>query len=271
MFTDFEKKDNILIHNDFLKNGYVIKDIDKKLINKISDIIFKILNKNNTKTKRIKSFDELFNNLHKYIENKKLNSVRVKIISEINKDLKVKKIIYNMVKSYLDIIVGNELAIQKTLNLSIQYPNDKSSLLDIHSDTFSGESPFQIVVWIPLVNVEKTKSMFIIPQKQSLEAISNLKNYEYQGFNKIFKKYKSKAKWLKVNYGQVLIFTPNLLHGNIINKTKETRMSLNIRFKSLFSPYNNVKGNDRKLGSFYFPLNMKAASKIALKFKYPKF
>ena len=91
MFTDFEKKDNILIHNDFLKNGYVIKDIDKKLINKISDIIFKILNKNNTKTKRIKSFDELFNNLHKYIENKKLNSVRVKIISEINKDLKVKK------------------------------------------------------------------------------------------------------------------------------------------------------------------------------------
>ena len=253
MFFETKEKNEKRIHNDFVKNGYIVENIDKKIITKISTEILKILKK----TKKLSKFHKdvsselIFNNLHNYINYKNLNSTRVKIISEINKNFIIKKLIYNMVKSYLDIIVGNELAIQKTLNLSIQFPNDKSSLLDIHSDTFSGESPFQVVVWIPLVNVEKSKSMFIIPEKYSVQAIKNLKSYEYKGFAKIFQKYKKQAKWLKVNYGQVLIFTPNLLHGNVVNKTKETRMSLNIRFKSLFSPYNNIKGNDRKLGNFY--------------------
>ena len=28
-------------------------------------------------------------------------------------------------------------------------------------------------------------------------------------------------KWLKVNYGEILIFSPNILHGNTINKTQK--------------------------------------------------
>ena len=37
-------------------------------------------------------------------------------------------------------------------------PNDKDSLLDLHSDIYAGESPFQVVVWIPLVDAYETKS-----------------------------------------------------------------------------------------------------------------
>ena len=44
---------------------------------------------------------------------------------------------------------------QQRINLSIQLPNDKSSLLPIHSDTWSGDSPFETVVWIPMVNCYK--------------------------------------------------------------------------------------------------------------------
>ena len=195
----------------------------------------------------------------------------MKIISEINKNDEIKKLIFELSKQYLHNLVGNELAIQKTLNLSIQLPKDNSSLLDMHSDTFSGESPFQVVLWIPLVDVEKTKSMFIMSKKQSEIQLRKLKNNSRIDFNGIFKKYKKKMKWLKVNYGEILIFSPNILHGNTINKTQETRLSFNIRFKSLFSPYNDIKGNDRKLGYFYFPLNVKPATKLGLNFKYPKF
>jgi sporadic carbohydrate cluster 2OG-Fe(II) oxygenase len=49
---------------------------------------------------------------------------------------------------------------QKKINLSIQIPNDKDSLLDLHSDIYAGESPFQVVVWMPLVDAYETKSMF---------------------------------------------------------------------------------------------------------------
>ena len=65
----------------------------------------------------------------------------------------------------LNKIIGNELVMQKNINLSIQLPKDESSLLPIHSDTWSGDSPFESVLWIPLVNCFKTKSMFILDSK----------------------------------------------------------------------------------------------------------
>ena len=69
-----------------------------------------------------------------------------------------------MAKEILNTIVGNELASKNSINLSIQLPNDKSSLLAIHADTWSGDS-CSGSVWLPLVDVYKTKSMYILPAK----------------------------------------------------------------------------------------------------------
>ena len=271
MFKYFQTKKEEELCSEFLKSGYIIKKINQKKLDEVSTKIRKFITQNKlikTKINHLTNQD-LFNNIHKFINKKNLNYIRLKIIKDLNKDDEIKKVIYKMSKEYLDTIVGNELAIQKTLNLSIQLPQDNSSLLDIHSDTFSGESPFQVVLWIPLVNVQKTKSMFILPKKESEKEIKKLKQYKSSGFIGVYKKNIKKLKWLKINYGEILIFSPNILHGNTINKTNESRLSLNIRFKNLLSPYNEVKGNDRKLGYFYFPLNVKPATKIGLKFKYP--
>ena len=43
-------------------------------------------------------------------------------------------------------------------------PNDDSSLLPVHSDTWAGDSPFEIVVWLPLVDCKESQSMFILPK-----------------------------------------------------------------------------------------------------------
>ena len=55
---------------------------------------------------------------------------------------------------------------QNKVNLSIQYPNDSSSLLETHADTWSGDSPYEVVVWLPLVDCYKTKSMYILPPEK---------------------------------------------------------------------------------------------------------
>ena len=55
--------------------------------------------------------------------------------------------------------VNNEIAMQLRVSLSIQLPLDDSSLLPVHADTWTGVSPFETVVWLPLVNCYKTKSM----------------------------------------------------------------------------------------------------------------
>lgn len=269
MIFNFEEKKNLDLQKKFLKNGYIISDFqDKKNIKKIQDSIVSIIKKK-IKLNDNKNSETYLNNFHKKIKIKDLNKLRLLIISELNKNSSIKKILYKEAKETLDLIIGNELAIQKTLNLSIQLPKDKSSLLDIHSDSTTGESPYQVVLWVPLVDVFKTKSMFVFPVKESLKTIKNLS--KKSSLTTYFNKNKKKANFLSLKFGQFLVFTPNLLHGNIINKTTETRFSLNIRLKSLFSPYNKIKGNDRRLGYFYFPLNVKPMTILGSKYEPPKF
>ena len=69
---------------------------------------------------------------------------------------------------------------------------------------------------------------------------------------------------MKVDEGQYLIFNQNLPHGNIVNVENETRWSLNCRFKGLFTPY-----AQKKLGEFFEPIILKAASMHGMHYKLP--
>ena len=57
-----------------------------------------------------------------------------------------------------EIIKGNKLLNKKDITVF------NSSLLPIHSDVWSGCSPFEVVLWVPLVDVYDSKSMFIFPK-----------------------------------------------------------------------------------------------------------
>jgi len=63
----------------------------------------------------------------------------------------------------------------------------------------------------------------------------------------------------------LLIFDQSIPHGNVVNNTKETRWSMNCRFKSVFSPY-----GDKKLGDFFDPISLKAATKMGMGYVEPK-
>ena len=131
---------------------------------------------------------------------------------------------------------------QMRVNLSIQMPNDDSSLLPIHADTWSGDSAYEVVVWIPLVDCYDTKSMYILDPSYINEFNHVFKDKRVDDSDSLFDVFKDKVEWIKIKYGQVLIFNQSLPHGNIVNKTKETRWSMNCRFKSVFSPCGDKKG-----------------------------
>ena len=61
----------------------------------------------------------------------------------------------------------------------------------------------------------------------------------------------NKEDFIKVKYGNFVIFNPSLLHGNVLNKTRKTRVSLNVRFKSTFSPQPDKYHQDRKYVTYY--------------------
>ena len=257
------------IKKSFEKNGYIIVPGNKILLDNIRKIIFsgiknikKIKNKKNT----TENINQVFNNFHNYVKLKEINNLRFGLYKKINTQKSFSDNYYNIAKNYLDELVGNELSMQKKINLSIQMPNDKDSLLDLHSDIYAGESPFQVVVWIPLVDAYDTKSMFFTKpnfNKKMNEKLLNTYNYTTK---EMYNKNKKKFEFLKVNYGEILIFSPLILHGNTMNKTKETRFSLNCRFKSLLSPYDVTVKSHRNIPNFYRPLNIKPMTKIGFNY-----
>tara|TARA_Y100000816_G_scaffold84606_1_gene58124 strand:+ start:824 stop:1606 length:783 start_codon:yes stop_codon:yes gene_type:complete len=256
---EFLSKEEIIYSKKFSQNGYIISKIEqRRSLNYIKDLIVKysnlILNKKNIN----------LNKIHNYVSSKQLNEFRLNIINKINKDKKIRYHYFNTARKSLYTLAGNELMMQKNINLSIQFPNDDSSLLPIHSDVWSGDSPYEINLWIPLVDCYKTKSMYILENKYMNRFNYDIKNQQITNSKQIFNLVKKKIKWLKVNYGQCLIFNQALPHGNIVNKENETRWSMNCRFKSLFSPY-----GDKKIGEFFVPITTRPMTDIGLNFKYP--
>ena len=257
------------IQKIFEKDGYVIVPGNKILLNKIRKIIFNKI-KNNKKIKNKSDNDSnitnILNNFHKYINLKELNSLRFNIYKQINISDVFSKIYYEIAKDYLDELVGNELSMQKKINLSIQMPKDKDSLLDLHSDIYAGESPFQVVVWIPLVDSYDTKSMFFTKPSHNKKMNDKLLNTNNYTTKEMYNKNKKFFKFLNIKYGDILIFSPLILHGNTMNKTKETRFSLNCRFKSLLTPYDVTVKSHRNIPNFYKPLNIKPMTKIGFNY-----
>tara|TARA_B100000579_G_C22794580_1_gene836388 strand:- start:851 stop:1654 length:804 start_codon:yes stop_codon:yes gene_type:complete len=265
MKNNFFTTEEIKISREFRNKGYIIRNAaDNKSLSWIQSKFIKLIKENYKIDNKISALKTL-NIFHKKINKKNLNSFRLKIFNKINNDKNFRLHYYKVAKPFLEAIVGNELAMQKRVNLSIQLPKDPSSLLVVHSDTWAGDSPFEVVVWVPLVNCFKTKSMYILPANKYNDFHKRVSKKKYTNSEKIYQSIKKHINWLKIDYGQILIFNQSLPHGNRINKENETRWSMNCRFKNIFSPY-----GDKKIGEFFEPITLKPASEIGLKYKFPK-
>lgn len=253
------------LEKKFLEQGYLIFDIEnKKSLKKIKFFFDKYVYKKFKNHKNINDANRL-DNFHKLIKQKDLNNFRLDILNEFNSNKIMKRTYYEISKDILNLIVGNELVMQNKINLSIQLPNDESSLLSVHSDIWSGDSPFEVVIWLPLVNCYKSKSMFILPPQKYKKIHNNFKKFSGKSSDEFFKKIKKNLKWIDIKFGQILIFNQALPHGNILNAEAETRWSMNCRFKSIYSPY-----GDKKIGEFFSPITLKPASKIGMQYYLPK-
>ena len=156
---------------------------------------------------------------------------------------------------------------QNKINLSIMMPKDGSSNIPMHVDTHSGESPFQCVLWIPLVNIFGSKGMYILPPEKNRELMKNYSKLILEGGQNSVKELVEKDLiWPEIKFGQFFLFSPNFLHGSVTNETNETRWSLNTRFKSLFSPYTS---NEKGLGNFYSPIKVSPTTKLGIDYESP--
>ena len=187
-----------------------------------------------------------------------LNELKLSVMKKLNASKFSRVAYYQLAKEALHALVGNELAMQKKFNINVQVPNDDRNLLPIHADTWTGDSAFQVVVWVPLVDCYRTKSMWILPPRYA-------KDFKIEGSSEdMFLRIEPQVRYLEIKYGEVLIFNSTLPHGNRVNREDSTRWSLNCRFKGAFTPY-AAKG----LGEHFEPITLRAASRIGLAYRHP--
>lgn len=194
----------------------------------------------------------------------KLNDVRLSIIRGINAEPWLRPAYYCLARDALAALVGNELVMQRRINLSIQLPDDDSSLLPVHADVWSGDSPFETVVWLPLVDCARTKSMYLSSPASDAAVQARLAEFAGKSAEDIYQAIAGEVRFIEISFGQVLIFCQNLMHGNRINRERETRWSMNCRFKSVFSPY-----AEKKLGEFFEPITLRPATRLGMNYRLP--
>lgn len=262
---DFMSDEERRASDTFLENGHVIVDAeDEGLLNRLRDHIAGLAAAHLGVETPIDT-GAFLNGIHEKVSVADLNALRLAVINGLAAESWIRAAYYNLARSALGTIVGNELVMQRRINLSIQMPNDASSLLSVHADVWSGDSPFEVVMWLPLVNCHKTKSMYLMPPGKDRQVQARLNKMSGQSSEDLFHLIEDDVTFLDVPFGKALLFSQTLMHGNRINIEADTRWSMNCRFKSAFSPY-----ADKKLGEFFQPITLKPASRMAMAYDLPE-
>lgn len=205
------------------------------------------------------------NEIHLHVTPANLNALRLKVIETVNGLPFAREVYFAQARHALEILVGNELVMQRRLNLSIQLSGDDSSLLGVHADVWDGDSPFEVVAWLPLVDCHDTKSMYLLPPDKGRAVEADFGRFQGLSESDLFAAIRDEARWLTVPFGHVLLFSQNLMHGNIVNREATSRWSMNCRFKSLFSPYAG-----KRLGEFFEPIGIRAATRLGMNYRFPE-
>jgi sporadic carbohydrate cluster 2OG-Fe(II) oxygenase len=208
---------------------------------------------------------QFLDTIHAHVDVDGLNAMRLAVFNGLNAEAWFRPTYFALARSLLDNLVGNELCMQRRVNLSVQMPGDESSLLPVHADVWDGDSPFEVVLWVPLVDCHGTKAMYLMAPGKDRPVQAELAKFDGKSAEDIYAAIADDVRFIKVAYGEVLVFSQTLMHGNRINRETETRWSMNCRFKSIMSPY-----ADKKLGEFFEPITMRAATRLGLDYKLPE-
>ena len=227
---------NQIMTNTFpFEKGYAVIEADEPLhLENLRKEIFSI-------TKEVFQLPDAepeagFNNFHKNLKAMslgELNKLKIDLIQRITLSCNTSELVFKAFERSITMILGPDILAQKGCNLVLQPPLDPNPS-ELHRDT-PANSPYELVVWVPLVKAYATKTMYILTADDTKKAFDFLEKSPME-WDEFERKSKTLSKVANVDFGKALIFNASLLHGSEINSENETRVSLNIRYKNLFSP-----------------------------------
>ena len=185
-----------------------------------------------------------------------LNQQRQTLIQQSNAHIDINRAIFNAFPKAIQTLLGPDLLVQKNVNLVISPPQDPNNA-ELHRDAPTN-SLYEVVIWIPLVDCFKSKTVYVLDVNQS-DAIFQSLGDEQQNWPELVKTAEREGTPATVPFGSALFFWAGLFHGSKQNQEETTRWTLNTRFKSAFAP-----AGQKDPYSFYDVFQLSAVTRLAL-------
>jgi sporadic carbohydrate cluster protein (TIGR04323 family) len=124
------------------------------------------------------------------------------------------------------------IAAQRFLNVRIMLPNKPQGVFPFHTGLLYGHGPGSRSLWLPLTDVsrpeDRSASLQIIGLKRSRELIRKA-HANRMSVPEMTELFGSESFGVRAAPGQVLFFTQENIHGNFVNVTGKTRVSIDFR------------------------------------------
>ena len=193
--------------------------------------------------------------LHETVPLREVAPLQRRLIAE-TADPAFQSMAHSFVRSVVQPLLKSELAIQRYFNVRIMLPDRPDMIIAFHNGTWYGHGLGETTIWMPLCEVAGSNTLMVIDRDQSrqITADSVAKRWRHEKMQEACMVH---ARPVEIGPGDVLLFQQENLHGNTLNTTGKTRVSIDFRVA--------VKGGPlhRKLIGGYFDLLDSKASASA--------
>jgi len=178
---------------------------------------------------------------------------------------------------FLRSFISPDLLVQAKPFLRIARPGRAEDCIGYHRDTSYGQSPYEVTMFIPLVDLPQSAALHVAPKTHMLKNeeihLTSLANPKWKrrsqkhslGFPyspKIINGVKDINFYpVPLRLGQAMLFSPSLVHGQTCNNSSITRFSIDLRFLNAHAPIRiNKAANNRGYKAVYESAVQKVAA-----------
>jgi hypothetical protein len=157
-------------------------------------------------------------------------------------DDEVLRTILKAFKNSIVEISGSNLFVQRSAFLTVNVSNkadakgNRRRVPSVpHIEAMCGISPHTMSLWAPLHDIDDDTGIWLIDQHQSIDLLNKEKTVgRVMGENilDINSSGMRNLTFIRLVFGEAIIFNPFCLHGSVSNMTDLTRICVNLRFQS---------------------------------------
>lgn len=162
-------------------------------------------------------------------------------------------------------LIGADIHIQRQPFLRISRPEVADDNIGLHRDTWYGDTPYEVSVWIPFTDTDEENALRVAPGSHLWNETAHPVERFAGGVEKGSVKHSlgfihgqpkrlaspCPTVPLPVRVGQMIVFSLSLLHGVEVNRSTNTRVSMDVRLANSLAPVKFARSRDE---NYYEPL-----------------